>query len=98
MLRVLVGLRWLTRKPEELLALSMSMVEQLAKELRVDAARGAKSAKDGGQRRDVTIVIVIMQILAHFFLAANNHRRVGPQARWNDRVSQEKLKEKGAGR
>ena len=36
---VLVGLRQLTCKSEELLTLALSVVEQQAKKLRVDAAR-----------------------------------------------------------
>ena len=47
--RDFVGLRWLSRKPEELLALSMS-VEKQAKALCVHAA------KDGGHKGNATIV------------------------------------------
>jgi hypothetical protein len=39
-----------TCKAKELLALPMSVVEEQAKELGVDAAGGAK---DGGQKRDI---------------------------------------------
>jgi hypothetical protein len=42
----LIGLRWLTCTAEELLALPMSVVEEQAKELGVDAAGGAKERDD----------------------------------------------------
>ena len=45
--KVLVGLRQLIRKSEQLFALTLGVVEQQANELRIDAARGAE---DGGQK------------------------------------------------
>ena len=41
----------------------MSVVEQQAKELRVDAARGAE---DGWQKADVAIVSIVRQIFRNF--------------------------------
>jgi hypothetical protein len=51
----------------------MSVVEEQAKELGVDAARGAK---DGGQKRDTMIVSVGMLILIDFLLGGFTQRLV----------------------
>jgi hypothetical protein len=58
----------MTCTAEELLALPMSMVEEQAKELGVDAARGANN---GGQERDAMIVSEGMLILITFSSAAS---------------------------
>ena len=65
----------------------MSVVEEQAKELGVDAAGGAK---DGGQKRDTMIVSVGMLILIDFLLGGFAQRpvdvgRVEAGLSWTDR-------------
>ena len=59
----MVGLRWLTRKLEEVRTLVVvSVVEHQTKELRVNKVRGTE---DGGQKADA-IVSLVRQILSIF--------------------------------
>ena len=49
----MIGLRWLSCKLEELLALTMSMPEEQAQELRVNATGGAR---DGRHKCDTMVI------------------------------------------
>ena len=62
--RVLIGLRQLSRKPEEPLALPISMPEQQAQELTVDEAGGARYGRHEGD----TMVVRIGRLLLERFL------------------------------
>ena len=53
----------LSCQSEELLALAVSVVEQQAKDLRIDAARGAE---DGGHEADAAIISIIRLVLGNF--------------------------------
>jgi len=69
---VLIGLRWLFRKLEELLALTVSVPEEQAQELRVKATCGAR---DGRHKGDTMVISVGVLILEHFLLGGLPQRR-----------------------
>ena len=58
MISLLVGLRYLTRQSEELLALAVSVVEQQAEELCIDTSRGG----EGGWHKGNALVIRIIRL------------------------------------
>jgi hypothetical protein len=63
--RVLIGLRYLSRKLEEFLALAMSISKEQTQQLRINAACGAR---DGRHKGDTMVVSIGILILKHFLL------------------------------